>query len=73
MKTATAQTGSYIHYKITTDPLFDASYTVSTSGNTVIIDWNRVTSNGRLKDAIRFNDSGHWHCWDEFLGDAVCD
>ena len=65
------QNGSYIAYGIVDDESFDAYYTVSVSGNTIEIQWNRTTKAGRVKDEAKYGDA-NWHCWNEIFQDADC-
>ncbi len=61
----------FIEYGITNNSPYDAYYIVSVSTNTVEIEWNRTTREGRIKNPMNFGDSD-WHCWDENLMDIVC-
>lgn len=72
VKTGSAEYGSYISFAISDDPVFDASYIVSTSLNTINIEWNRTSKDGRIKNPALYQDDA-WHCWDETYSDVICD
>jgi len=63
--------GNFIEYRTTNDSPYDSYYTVSVSSNTVEIEWNSTTREGRIKNPMKFGDS-EWHCWDENLMDIDC-
>lgn len=56
---------NYILYKDSTDGQFNAYVNIYVSGNDnySIIEWNKSTKEGRVKDFLHFNDE-NWHCWD---------
>jgi hypothetical protein len=71
VKPGTAENGSYIKFEVSADPEFDAKYTVLTEDGTVIIQWNRASKAGRVKNEPFFGDS-LWHCWNRMFQDMNC-
>ncbi len=71
VKTGLDITGSFIDYKVTSDPILDASYTVSFAGDSTYIEWNRALHNGHVKDYQHFGDY-EWHCWNDLLQNTDC-
>jgi len=71
VKPGTDKTGNYIEHGVTNENPYDAYYIVSVFTNTVEIEWDRTTREGRMKDPLKFGDND-WHCWDENLIDNVC-
>jgi hypothetical protein len=73
--TITAETseenGSYIKFEIFDAEDYNARYTVVTSENELLIEWNRESKAGHVKDFAKFGDE-LWHCWDELLQDTDC-
>lgn len=68
-----AEYGGYIAYGVTTADDYDAYYDIFNQGqsNLTEIDYNRMITNGRIKDANHFGDSD-WHCWDANQDDVDC-
>lgn len=68
-----ADNGGYISYGITTGVPYDAFYAIfsPSQANTVDIEWNRETVDGRVRDPRHFGDP-NWHCWNSDLQDIVC-
>lgn len=69
-----AENGGFIFAAIRPDSLRDAAYNIFNKGldNHTDIDWNRITKEGRVRDALHFNDAGLWHCWNNVLEDINC-
>jgi len=69
------ETGSYIRYEYAPLEVYDASFTVSRSTGTTLIQWNTSNKEGRVQDEAKFGDA-EWNCWDSLemgLVDKVCD
>jgi hypothetical protein len=69
------ETGSYIKYEYTPLEMYDASFTVSLSRGTTLVQWNTTSKEGRVQDEARFGDA-EWMCWDSLengLVDKVCE
>jgi len=68
-----AENGGYIFYGSTPDTVYDAFYDIYNKGqnNLIDIEWNLTDKDGRIKDAIHFQDED-WHCWDEGRQDIDC-
>lgn len=66
--------GSYIHYGINNDLPYNAFYNIYSVSheNMNNIEWNRVTKEGRIRDAMHFGDFD-WRCWDTALFDSDCE
>jgi len=64
------ETGSSINYSIDPALTYDASYTISLSGETIEIEWDRASKAGRVRNEDYFLDSD-WHCWDSNLVDLA--
>ena len=72
---ALLETGSYISYEYATLEVYDASFTVSRSTGTTLVQWNTSSKEGRVQDEAKFGDAD-WHCWDSLemgLADKVCE
>ncbi len=69
-----ANEGGYITYERTDNADFDTKYDISlpTRTSDINIEWNRSTGNGRIMDAVFFQDE-EWHCWDDTFEDADCE
>jgi len=55
--------------------LDDASFAVSRSTGTTLIQWNTSSREGRVQDEAKFGDA-EWNCWDTLdngLVDKVCE
>ena len=68
------ETGSYINYEYIPLEMYDATFTVSLSRGTTIIQWNTTSKEGRAQDEAQFGNA-QWNCWDSFdngLVDMVC-
>ncbi|MBI4945100.1 MAG: hypothetical protein HY840_01715 [Bacteroidetes bacterium] len=66
--------GSYVYYGLTTDTSYNAYYNIfyKNNSNLVEIKWHKTNRNGRVKDALHFNDT-NWHCWSTTLAnDTLC-
>lgn len=69
------ETGSYISYDYAPLEVYDASFTLSRSTGTTLIQWNTTSKEGRVQDEARFGDA-EWMCWDSLemgLVDKVCE
>ena len=69
------ETGSYIMYSYMPEEVYDASFIISLSTGTTMIEWNTETLEGRIQNESSFGDS-EWHCWDSAangLADKVCE
>jgi hypothetical protein len=69
------ETGAYIMYSYMPAEALDASFSISLSGGTTVIEWNTETLEGRIQSEPSFGDSD-WHCWDSAdngLADKVCE
>ncbi len=69
------ETGSYIKYEYAPLEMYDASFTVSLSRGTTMVQWNTTSKEGRVQDEERFDDA-EWMCWDSLengLVDKICD
>jgi hypothetical protein len=69
------ETGSYIRYEYAPAEPYDASFTVSLSSGTTLIQWDTASKEGRVMDEVKFGD-GAWHCWDSLvngLADKSCE
>jgi hypothetical protein len=69
------ETGSYISYDYAPLEVYDASFTLSRSTGTTLIQWNTTSKEGRVQDEARFGDA-EWMCWDSMemgLVDKVCE
>lgn len=66
--------GSSITYGKTLDLDYNAFYEIMNkiANNNVMIKWNILNKNGRIKDPAAFNDE-NWHCWSNTLHDVDCD
>jgi hypothetical protein len=73
LKQGPIPSGSFIQFKSNSEAYFDANYTVSRSGNKIEIEWNRSNNAGRISDPLKYNGTGAWQCWTEFLQDTVCE
>jgi hypothetical protein len=64
------ENGGYIFYGINNGSPYDAFYDVYNMGkdNHTLIEWNRTTREGRVKDMLHFGDD-EWHLWDSDLED----
>lgn len=71
IKEGSEENGSFIKFEILDADDFNARYSVTTSTNELVIEWNRETKAGHIKDAEKFGDE-MWHCWDELLQDIEC-
>jgi len=72
---ALLETGSYISYDYAPLEAYDASFTLSRSTGTTLIQWNTTSKEGRVQDEARFGDA-EWMCWDSLemgLVDKVCE
>ena len=72
---ALVETGSYISYDYAPPEVYDASFTLSRSTGTTLIQWNTSSKEGRVQDEARFGDA-EWNCWDSLemgLVDKVCE
>mgnify|MGYP006288369827 CR=1 FL=1 len=65
--------GGYIKHGIVSGGSYDAFFDIYNKGqdNLTEIEWNRTTSDGRVKDENKFGDT-EWHCWDTSLQDINC-
>ncbi len=69
------ETGSYISYDYAPLEVYDASFTLSRSTGTTLIQWNTTSKEGRVQDEERFGDA-EWMCWDSIENgqvDKVCE
>ena len=69
------ETGSYISYEYAPLEAYDASFTVSRSTGTTLVQWNTTSKEGRVQDEAKFGDA-EWNCWDTLengLVDKVCE
>ena len=69
------ETGSYLLYEYAPQEVYDASFTVSLSTGTTIIQWNTESKEGRVQDEGQFG-SEEWFCWDSLangLSDMLCE
>jgi len=68
-----AENGGYIYYGTIQDTVYDAFYDIynNTQDNLIDIEWNLTDQDGRIKDAVHFQDED-WHCWDEEHQDIDC-
>lgn len=68
-----AENGGYIFYGTTADTVYDAFYDIYNKGqdNLIEIEWNRTGKDGRIMDAVHFQDED-WHCWNEEHEDIEC-
>lgn len=73
IKYTNVQTGGFIYYGKTTDPIYDAFYQIfnAEQNNETDIKWNIENKNGRVNDEMHFGNTD-WHCWDENLHDIDC-
>lgn len=73
IKYTKVQTGGFIYYGKTTDPIYDAFYQIfnAEQNNETDIKWNIGNKNGRVNDQLHFGNTD-WHCWDENLQDIDC-
>ena len=72
---ALLETGSYISYEYAPLEAYDASFTVSRSTGTTLVQWNKTSKEGRVQDEAKFGDA-EWNCWDTLengLVDKVCE
>lgn len=64
----------YIEHTVTGATPYDARYYVNNTenGNTVNIEWNRTTKEGRVSDPLHYGDtSNDWHYWDTSKNDMA--
>jgi hypothetical protein len=68
-----AENGGYIYYGTIIDSTYDAFYDIYNKGQNNFIDiaWNRTSQDGRVRDAVHFQDHD-WHCWDGEHQDIEC-
>ena len=69
------ETGSFIRYDYHPSEVYDASFTVSLSAGTTLVQWNTTSKEGHVQDELKFGDAG-WHCWDSLengLVDISCE
>lgn len=69
------ETGSYLRYDYAPLEAYDASFEVSRSTGTTLIQWNTSSKEGRVQDEARFGDA-EWNCWDSLangLADKSCE
>jgi hypothetical protein len=68
-----SENGGFISYAITRATTYDRSYEIFNKGKneTTNIEWNSVTKEGRVKDALHFGD-GNWRCWNSQLVNTEC-
>jgi len=75
VEAALPETGSYILYEHAPLEVFDASFTLSLSAGTTLIQWNTSSKEGRVQNEEKFGDT-EWHCWDSLengLVDISCE
>jgi len=68
------ETGSYIRYEYAPQEVYDASFMVSRSAGTTLVQWSTSTREGRVQDEMKFGDA-EWKCWDSLmngLADKSC-
>lgn len=67
------ENGGFISFSKTVSGSFDRAYQIFNKGKneTTYIEWNSVTLEGRVKDALHFGDS-NWHCWNSQLINTNC-
>ncbi|MFZ5940424.1 MAG: hypothetical protein ACOYXB_07600 [Bacteroidota bacterium] len=64
-----AENGSSIWYSYDpADTVYNSSYVITGSTNTINIEWDRVDKNGRVSDPAFYEDD-LWHYWDVLLQD----
>jgi hypothetical protein len=69
------ETGSFILYEYASQELYDASFSVSLSSGSTLIEWDTTSREGRVQDETKFGDA-LWHCWDSLengLADKSCE
>ncbi len=67
------ENGSSIRYDYDpADTIYNSSYVIATSSNTVNIEWHRTDKDGRVSDPAFYDDSD-WHYWNEILQDYIPD
>lgn len=69
------ETGSYIIYEYAPQEVYDASFSVSLSAGTTLIQWDTTSKEGRVQDEVKFGNTD-WHCWDSLengLADKSCE
>jgi len=65
------ENGSWIQYAYdSADTVYNSSYVISASANTIDIEWSREDKDGRVMDPAFFSDE-LWHYWNELLQDYV--
>ncbi|MCF6365779.1 MAG: hypothetical protein L3J35_06200 [Bacteroidales bacterium] len=64
---------NYILYKDSVDAHYNSYLNIYNIGqdNHSIIEWNKTTKAGRIKDPLHYNNED-WHCWDEKYQDIDC-
>lgn len=64
--------GSYIEYGATTNPL-NAFYNIylANGNNLTNINWNTTSKEGRVKSLVHFGND-EWQCWNTMLEDTEC-
>lgn len=72
IKAGGPENGSFIRYEKMANGEFDSRYTISTSSNQVVIEWDSQSKSGHVIDEQKFGDQ-LWHCWNELLQDVECD
>jgi hypothetical protein len=67
------ENGGYIYFEKNDATPYDRFYDIYNKGmdNLTEIEWDSITREGRVLDAIEFGDS-NWHCWDMNLMDTTC-
>jgi hypothetical protein len=68
-------TGSYIEYGLTSNPTFDAYFTIHFTNTDakykdISIEWNTSRNNGRIKSSDYLD--GQWKCWNESKLNVEC-
>lgn len=71
IKDGAPENGSFIKFEKLSEGTFNAQYTVSTSTQEIIIEWNLESKAGHIQDSQYYQDE-LWHCWDELLQDIDC-
>jgi len=68
-----AENGGYIYGEVNNGTPFNAIYHIYNAGedNLTEIEWHRTNNEGRVKDALHFQDN-NWKCWDTNLMDITC-
>ncbi len=69
------ETGSYLRYDYAPLEAYDASFAVTRSTGTTLIQWNTSSKEGRVQDEAKFGDA-EWNCWDSLengLIDLSCE